>query len=217
MIREDDLPVAVVPMETRDIPAIMEIERRSFPTPWSASAYRHELEQNELAHYFVMVHRGTSAREESPPPSRLRDRLGRWLRGSEPPPTRTIIGYCGYWLMAGEAHISTIAIAPAWRGKQLGEYLLLRVIEAAIMDQAHLVTLEVRVSNTRAQNLYTKYGFVVVGRRKRYYHDNNEDALIMTVEDVQGEAYREFLARRREDLLNRLATEDLRRPTPEGE
>ncbi|HBY99575.1 MAG TPA: ribosomal-protein-alanine N-acetyltransferase [Chloroflexi bacterium] len=208
MIRDEDLPVAVVPMETRDIPAIMEIERASFTTPWSASAYRHELERNELAHYFVLLPReALEGAIEHRAPS-LRDRISRWLLGINPS-GRPVMGYAGYWLMAGEAHISTIALDPTWRSKGLGEYLLLRTIEAAIADGADLVTLEVRVSNTRAQNLYEKYGFDVVGRRKRYYHDNNEDALIMTVEGVQSATYCDFLAMRREARLHRLTETDV--------
>lgn len=209
MISDEDLPVVVVPMETRDIPAVMEIEHVSFTTPWSASAYRHELEHNDLAHYLVLLPReAVASRTEQRAPS-LRDRISGWLLGVNII-GRPVMGYAGYWLMAGEAHISTIALDPTWRGKGLGEYLLLRTIESAMADGATLVTLEVRVSNTRAQTLYEKYGFDVVGRRKRYYHDNNEDALIMTVEGVQTSAYRDFLAGRREALLRRLAESDVR-------
>lgn len=209
MIRDEDLPVVVVPMEPRDIPTIMEIERASFTTPWSPSAYRHELEHNDLAHYFVMLPRGAVEGSGDQRVPSLRDRISNWLLGVNTS-GRPVMGYAGYWLMAAEAHISTIAIDPTWRSKGLGEYLLLRTIEAAITDGADLVTLEVRVSNDRAQNLYEKYGFDVVGRRKRYYHDNNEDALIMTVEGVQTSTYRDFLSSRREALLRRLAETGVR-------
>ncbi|HYN88048.1 MAG TPA: ribosomal protein S18-alanine N-acetyltransferase [Ardenticatenaceae bacterium] len=205
MVHDDDLPFAFLPMEARDIQAVMDIEHASFPTPWTASAYRYELERNELAHYFVLARRpAPELAEGRSNGGGLRERLSRWLFGSESN-GREILGYSGYWLMAGEAHISTIAIDPRWRGKGLGEYLLLRIIGRAIADGASLVTLEVRVSNEPAQGLYEKYAFEVVGRRKRYYHDNNEDALIMTVEDVQSPAYAEFLVERRAQLLQRLA------------
>ncbi len=86
--------------------------------------------------------------------------------------------------MAGEAHISTIAVHQKWRGRGLGEMVLVGLIDAAILRGAMEVTLEVRASNVVAQNLYRKYAFAQVGRRKAYYHDNREDALIMTTPKV---------------------------------
>jgi len=96
-------------------------------------------------------------------------------------------------MIAGEAHISTLAVAPAWRRRGLGEFLLWSMLKRAASMSAFEATLEVRVSNHAAQNLYRKYGFVVVGRRRRYYQDNNEDAWIMTVGDFDSDAYQDRL------------------------
>jgi len=97
--------------------------------------------------------------------------------------------------MGDEAHISTIAIHPAFRRRGLGGLLMVHMVEEAIALSARLVTLEVRVSNLSAQRLYESLGFVEVGLRKNYYHDNKEDALIMTVEGVETEAYRAVISK----------------------
>jgi ribosomal-protein-alanine N-acetyltransferase len=88
-----------------------------------------------------------------------------------------------------EGHISTIAVHTQWRGRGLGEWMLVAMIDAAVLRGAEEITLEVRVSNRIAQNLYEKYAFAQVGLRKRYYHDNNEDALIMTTPRVSDRAF----------------------------
>ncbi len=199
---QESLPYRIEPMTVGHLDGVMEIENVAHPSPWPASAYRHELEQNNLSHYFVLLAGG----EESAGPSGLRERLRHWL-GSRPP-SRPLVAYGGFWMMVGEAHISTIAVHPAWRGKGLGELMLLAMIEEAARLDATLVTLEVRISNTTAQQLYEKYSFEYVGRRKRYYRDNKEDAHIMTVEDVQSADYRAFLAERRRQLAERLAARE---------
>jgi ribosomal-protein-alanine N-acetyltransferase len=86
----------------------------------------------------------------------------------------------GFWFIVDEAHISTIAVHPDFRQHGIGEILLQWALREALHLDAQLVTLEVRVSNHKAINLYEKYGFEVVGRRAHYYRDNNEDALLMT-------------------------------------
>jgi ribosomal-protein-alanine N-acetyltransferase len=194
------------PMRAEDIPEVMEIERMSFPTPWPARAYRHEVRQNRLAHYFVA--RPQLAREpeeyvQEREPGFL-GRMQRWAHGArtEPP---AVVGYCGFWRAADEAHISTIAVHPKHRLQGIGQLLLVTAIERAVELGASIVSLEVRVSNVAAQNLYLKYGFQVVGRRRRYYSDNREDALIMTAEYVASAPYQRLLQRRREQLTQRLA------------
>jgi len=104
------------------------------------------------------------------------------------------------WLMLDEAHITTIAMRTTWRGKGLGELLLASLVETAFDIGAHRITLEVRVSNEAAQNLYRKYSFAPEGVRPRYYSDNNEDAYIMTTSDIRDESYRA----RFEDLVKAL-------------
>ncbi|MBI5649302.1 MAG: ribosomal protein S18-alanine N-acetyltransferase, partial [Chloroflexi bacterium] len=100
-----------------------------------------------------------------------------------------IVGYAGFWMMTDEAHISTIASHPDWRRRGIGELLLLAMIEAAAEQNARVLTLEVRVSNQDAQVLYRKHGFNIVGERKHYYSDNQEDALIMTTPHITTAEY----------------------------
>jgi ribosomal-protein-alanine N-acetyltransferase len=194
------LPYLVVPMALDDVDQVTAIDRVSFSTPWSANAYRYEITQNEMAHYYVVVPRS------SPVTVVAGDgwlyRLRRWFTPASS--SRPVIGYGGFWLMIDEAHISTIAVRPDFRGRGIGELLMVRMIEKAIALKASQVTLEVRESNAIAQQLYYKYDFVVTGRRRAYYVDNREDALIMTVEGVRTPAYQQKLANLKAMLLRRL-------------
>lgn len=106
----------------------------------------------------------------------------------------SVIGYAGYWLILEEAHITTIGVTPRQQGRGLGEFLLLHLIEHAKRAEAKWITLEVRASNQVAQNLYQKYGFTSLGRRRAYYQDNREDALVMWTENIWDSAYAERLA-----------------------
>lgn len=181
-------------MRQSDVDQVMQIERESFPTPWPASAYRYELTQNDLSTYLVLSLRRSAMRKD------WRRLTGLWKARRSP-----VLGYGGFWSIVDEAHISTIAVHPDWRGRGLGELALVGLIEAALLREAKEVTLEVRVSNTVAQNLYRKYGFVQVGLRKAYYHDNNEDALIMTTPAVDSPAFRDRYVTLKEALRARLA------------
>lgn len=116
-----------------------------------------------------------------------------------------IVGYCGYWLILEEAHITTIAVHPAHQRRYIGEYLLLTLIEHAAKAGAKWLTLEVRVSNTGAQKLYHKYGFTALGRRKGYYQDDGEDALVMWTENIWQSDYQESLKRLKDELNGHLA------------
>ncbi|MGE5708516.1 MAG: ribosomal protein S18-alanine N-acetyltransferase [Bacteroidota bacterium] len=111
-----------------------------------------------------------------------------------------IVGYAGFWLILEEAHITTIAVHPECRGRRYGEKLLVALIDHAMEKGAKWLTLEVRVSNETAKKLYEKYGFQSLGRRKGYYQDNGEDALVMWTENVWQPDYR----RRFEDLKTKL-------------
>lgn len=136
-------------MRMSDIPTISEIERESFPAPWSEEAFYHELVHNRLAYYIVAEVGGA------------------------------VVGYAGMWLVIGEAHVTNIAVRPAYRGRKIGERLMRELRRVALRKGAVRMTLEVRVSNRIAQNLYQKLGFVASGVRPGYYADNGEDALIM--------------------------------------
>jgi ribosomal-protein-alanine N-acetyltransferase len=182
-------------MQLDDLHQVMDIEREAFSSPWPMSAYRYELTQNDLSTYLVLKLRR---------PMRPR----RW--GGMTPPLRRrmvepVLGYGGFWMMAGEAHISTIAVHPRWRGRGLGEMVLVGLIDAAILRKAVEVTLEVRASNVVAQNLYRKYAFEQVGRRKGYYHDNHEDALIMTTPKVDDMRFVERYAQLKASLNQQVA------------
>ena len=186
----------IEPMRLRDIPEVMEIERASFPMPWSPHSYRYEILQNDRSHYYVL--RPRLAEQRGGWWEKVQRALGWGRRGP-------VLGYGGFWLVAGEAHISTIAVHPEWRGRGLGELLLAHMLEQATALGAETATLEVRVSNQRAQNLYRKYGFQVVGCRRCYYRDNDEDALIMTTPPLTQASYQARIQQLRRQLWKRLA------------
>lgn len=177
------LPYIVEPMRLSDVGEVMQIEKVSFPSPWSAYAYRYELLENKLSHYFVVRQRGM----RQPPKPGLLGRLRRSLRARES--KSPILGYGGFWLMAEECHISTIAVHPTCRGRGIGGLLLVAMLDRAIELGAQVATLEVRASNIMAQNLYRKYGFEQVGLRRGYYRDRGEDALIMTTDRLTSAAF----------------------------
>lgn len=172
-----DTPILSL-MTLDDVPQIGMLERTCFSAPWSEETYRHEIKHNPRAFYYVL----------RPPPHR-----------SDLPP---ILAYGGFWVLGDEAHIVTIASHPALRRRHLGEYLLLQLIDRARQAGVTAVTLEVRASNTAAQELYRKWGFEQVGLRKRYYRDNNEDALLLTLFGIESEAVRLPVAAAVEQLAN---------------
>jgi ribosomal-protein-alanine N-acetyltransferase len=174
------MPVRIDPLRLEDVPEIEAIDRQSFSSPWPPNAYARELE-NGLASYFVL---------------RQVDETG--TRG------RTL-GFAGLWLVAGEAHLMTIAVRPDERGRGYGERLFLHALEIAIASGIDTLTLEVRESNAVAQRLYRKYGLVVVGRRKRYYSDPLEDALLMAALDLTSPQFRRRIAMLRDALEQRLS------------
>jgi len=90
------------------------------------------------------------------------------------------IGYAGFWNVSGEGDITNVAVLPQYRKQGIGSMLIKTMIKTAKELDIYLLTLEVRKSNIAAQGLYNKYGFDIIGERKRYYSDNGEDAWIMT-------------------------------------
>jgi len=93
-----------------------------------------------------------------------------------------VIGHCGMWIVLDECQITNVAVRPELRGKGIGEGLMRKAITFSYEMGVSLMTLEVRVSNEPAQNLYRKLGFQDGGIRKKYYSDDHEDALVMWVE-----------------------------------
>jgi ribosomal-protein-alanine N-acetyltransferase len=141
-------------MLTRDLDTVLDIEALSFPTPWSRRSFMSELTENIYAHYIVVTDN---------------DR---------------VVGYSGMWVIIDEAHVTNVAIHPDQRGRNIGEFLMRDMIERAKSRGATKMTLEVRVSNSRAQRLYEKLGFVHRGTRKGYYTDSGEDAMVMWLDDL---------------------------------
>jgi ribosomal-protein-alanine N-acetyltransferase len=182
-----------------DVDQVAAMDRMSFSNPWPPRTYRYELMENPQSRLFVIEPdelpdsdngngngNGISHRQPAWWERMFSDLLG----GADLP--ITLMGFVGMWHIAHEAHISTIAVHPDWRGQKLGELLLWSIARQAIRQGAQVLTLEVRVSNTLAQNLYRKYGFVKTGIRYGYYRDNGEDAYQMTVPKLDG-AFRENL------------------------
>lgn len=201
---DSSIPYTIGPMRVADIARIMEIERRSFPTPWSPAAYRYELRHNPNAHYLVVRPRVAVDGAVDAVDGSWRLRLQQLLV-PRTLPSGPVLGYVGFWVVASETHISTIAVHPDARRQGLGELLLSQVIDFALEKDAEFVTLEVRESNTAAQRLYGKYGFQRTGRRKRYYTDTREDALIMTLEGLENRETRALLEANRRALRAKLS------------
>jgi len=141
-------------MRLSDIDEVLEIEKLCFPTPWTRRAFVSELNENVYAHYIVARSNGRLA------------------------------GYAGMWVILEEAHITNIAVHPAYRRQGLGRLLLHELMERARVRHATAMTLEVRTSNLVAQTMYTRAGFQVRGLRKGYYTDTKEDAIVMWKDDL---------------------------------
>lgn len=139
-------------MNFDDLEEIAELEKKCFSEPWSLETFCYEITKNHLASYVVVV--DTEKNDK-------------------------IAGYAGMWIIADEAHITNVAVLEEYRGKQLGEALMIRQFKDSLVVGANKMTLEARVSNDVAIGLYKKLGFKEVGIRKKYYEDNNEDAVIM--------------------------------------
>jgi ribosomal-protein-alanine N-acetyltransferase len=150
--------------------------------------------------------------EERPPSVSEPGGLGRFLGGlrhvldpDRPPEERDelIVGFIGVWLLIDEAHIVTIAVRDSYRGRGVGELLLIAAIETALKEQQTVVSLECRVSNEVALSLYEKYGFERVGLRPRYYSDDHEDAYVLTASGIDTPSYGRLFRRLREQHRER--------------
>ncbi len=196
------MPYYVRPMHKQDLARVTEIDSEAFPNQWPPPNYQHEL-RNRLAHYIVAgdEDKTVDMPEVQAPANKdstgLVSRLRRLfsldpLSSKElpPPDRRYIIGFAGFWVMADETHITSIAVREVYRRQGIGEMLLISVIDLATELNARLITLEVRTSNTAAQSLYAKYGFTQVGTRRGYYTDrgypvdSREDAVLMSIQDI---------------------------------
>jgi ribosomal-protein-alanine N-acetyltransferase len=183
--------LAIEPMRESDVPTVQEIERRIFSTPWPRNAYYRELSSRNSAYYIV-------------------------LRRHANPRQSEIVGYAGMWRMYDEAHVTTIGVRQDVQGSGYGRILFSGLVQAAYEMGAKWVTLEVRASNDKAIRMYEGFGFKVIGRRKGYYTDNGEDALVMWSDSIYSPRFRavfeENLAR--VDAGVRGLRRDLRSPRP---
>ena len=139
-------------MLPKDLPEVLAIEQATFPIPWTHESFLHEIERNPFAC----------------------NRIVRSRQGS-------VVGYASAWMVDSEVRINNIAVGEQFRGLGYGEVLLRSLLELGKTLGCVVATLEVRPSNTTAISLYTKLGFRESGRRKGYYTDTREDALVMRV------------------------------------
>lgn len=139
----------ITAMTQEHIKDISKIEKDCFAIPWNEKEFRDELKNNKMAIYIVAL-----LDEE-------------------------VVGYAGMWHVINEGHITNVAVKKEHRRKNIGSQMIKNLLEIAKDKEMIGITLEVRVSNKEAQDLYKKNGFILEGIRKEYYDDNREDALIM--------------------------------------
>jgi len=194
-------------MHREDVAQVTEIDREAFPTLWPPANYKRELE-NRLAHYIVACDVGERVEESEVEASLEKEALGlrsrvrrlfnynRFFRYEPSKPGKQYIpGFAGFWIMAEEAHITSIAVRESRRRQGIGELLLISVINLATELNTRIITLEVRASNTIAQSLYHKYGFTQTGLRHHYYIEDREDAVIMSTENITSAPFQAHLQR----------------------
>lgn len=148
--------VRIEPMGVGDLEAVLAIERASFVTPWSRRAFLHELERNRVAEAWVAREAGGST--------------------SGPDP---VVGYVCLWIVADEVHVTNLAVHPAHRGRGIASRMLVAALVRRRALGARRALLEVRPANIEARRLYRSLGFREVGRRRNYYVDTGEDALLL--------------------------------------
>jgi len=142
-------------MTLDDIPAVVELDKLSFALTWPERSFRFELTENTASRCWVYETNGK------------------------------ITGMIVAWLLVDEAHIATIATHPAHRRQGIARKLLTYTLRYMSKEGAVTSFLEVRESNTAAQEMYRKFGYEVVGRRKRYYKDTDEDAILMILNGLE--------------------------------
>ena len=193
-----------------DIDQLTEIDRKAFPGMWPPINYHHEL-QNPLAHYIVAADEEKTIDEpemEIAPQngfSQLISRMRRLFNYERAIISETsllsrqyIVGFAGFWVMADEAHIISLAVRETLYRQGIGGLLLIATIDLVAQLKTHIITLEVRASNTAAVDLYRKYGFIQVGLRRGYYIDNKEDAILMSTEDITSASFQAHLQQLKE-------------------
>ena len=169
--------VHILPMRRRHVRQVLRIEQQVYPRPWSASLFHSELALRSTRAYYIA-------------------RIGREL-----------VGYAGLMMTVDDGHVTTIAVDPEWHRHKIGTRLLLVLSREAIARGAASLTLEVRMSNRGAQELYRQFGFAPVGVRKNYYQEVNEDALVMWAHEVDRPEYTALLDSIERELPNETVLE----------
>jgi ribosomal-protein-alanine N-acetyltransferase len=146
-------------MSEADLESVLDIEYLSFTSPWPRDIFLGELRGSDIAQLFV----------------------ARILEGDQP---GRVAAYSCTWIVADEMHITSFAVHPQFRRRHVGQQLLAGVLARALVSGCRQAVLEVRASNHGAQRLYCRFGFAPVAVRKRYYADNDEDAIIMFLDDL---------------------------------
>ncbi|MGH7775676.1 MAG: ribosomal protein S18-alanine N-acetyltransferase [Candidatus Dormibacterales bacterium] len=162
--------LAIQPMRESDVPTVQEIEREIFSTPWPRNAYYRELSSRNTAHYMVLT-------REDP-------------EGATGAAPGEIVGYGGMWRMYDEAHVTTIGVRHDQQHRGYGRIVFAGLVQAGYDLGAKWVTLEVRVTNDVAMRMYEAFGFKVIGRRRGYYTDNGEDAIVMWSDSIYSPRFR---------------------------
>ena len=148
-----DALLNISPMTAQDLNVVLVMERESFPSPWTYSLFRQELDLSFSRHFV--------------------------LRRSCPDRNEEIIGYIIFWIIHDEVQLQRIAVKKDSRCKGMGSILIGKMMEVCLQEGVKSGSLEVRISNSSALGLYKKFGFQVAGMRKGYYTDTQDDALLM--------------------------------------
>jgi [ribosomal protein S18]-alanine N-acetyltransferase len=149
------LDLTIKPISVDEIEPVVILDRLCFGGLWSIDSYRREL-TNDNSHF-----------------------LGVSIDRSLEPETSGIIGFGCFWAILDEAHITLLGVHPQYQRQGLGKLLICALLDKARSIEMARATLEVRASNQGAIDLYERFGFQTVGRRKKYYQDTGEDGIIM--------------------------------------
>jgi [ribosomal protein S18]-alanine N-acetyltransferase len=172
------MTIDIRPMTLAHLDAVLEIERAAAPHPWTRGIFT-----DELAHADTRVYRvAVSDTELDAEVDADRD------------PEGEVVGFGGVLIQVGEAHITNVAVRESHRRRGIARMLMVELLARAIDRDAIAATLEVRVSNTAAQRMYHRFGFVPAGVRPRYYPDG-EDAVIMWADGITSDEYASRLHR----------------------
>ena len=211
------MPFAVRPLAVADVLQVQVIEREAFPSQFPPTSFRLELQNSAASHLVACRVPSAPPGLSGRPPTDRRATAGSGparlsatirnasagLRRKAGPAGEPITGFLGARYAADEAHVITFGVRRTYRGRGVGELLLIAAIEQAYARGASIVTLEVRPSNFVARNLYGKYRFDVSGVRRGYYVDDREDALIMTAGPIRDQSYGDMFARAKEEHRHR--------------